>query len=42
MSRPTFIEGVVVALAASLCGSLIHSALTPAFGSGPVLRLLAA
>ena len=42
MSRPTFIEGVVVALAASLCGSLIYTVLTPAFGSGPVLRLLAA
>jgi len=40
--RPTFIEGVIVALAASLSGSLVYAVLAPLFGSGPVLRLLIA
>ena len=40
MKKPTFFEGVGVALAASLTGSVLYSALAPAFTSGGVLRLL--
>jgi hypothetical protein len=42
MKRPTFFEGVAVALTASLVGGALYAALTPAFGSGAVLRLLIA
>ena len=41
-NRPTFLEGVVVALAASLAGSLLYAVLVPALAGGPVLRLLVA
>ena len=40
MSRPSFLEGVVVALVASLLGSLLYAVLVPTLPSGPVLRLL--
>ena len=42
MKMPTFFEGVGVALAASLTGSVFYAALTPVFTSGGVLRLLIA
>lgn len=41
-NRPTFLDGVVVALAAGLLGSLAYAVLVPALPSGPVLRLLVA
>ena len=42
MNRPTFLEGVAVALVTSLLGSLMYAVLVPTFASGPVLRLLVA
>jgi hypothetical protein len=42
MKKATFFEGVGVALAASLTGSVLYAALTPVFTSGGVLRLLIA
>ena len=39
MKRPTFLEGVAIALGASLLGSLCYSILTATFGGGEVLRL---
>ncbi len=40
MKQPSFLEGVAVALAASVAGSVLITALTPAFSPGAVLRLL--
>ena len=42
MNRPTCLEGVVVALIASLLGSLLYAVLVPTFPGGPILRLLIA
>jgi len=42
MKQPTFLEGVAVALAASLAGSVLYSALETVFPGVPVLRLLIA
>jgi hypothetical protein len=42
MKRPSFLEGVAVALAASLLGSLVYTVLAPLFGSAVILRLLIA
>ena len=42
MKRPTFFEGVGVALAASLFGAAVFAVLTAIFTSGAVLRLLIA
>lgn len=42
MNRPTFLEGVVVALAASVVGGLSYAVLVPALAGAPVLRLLIA
>ncbi len=42
MNRPGFLEGVVVALTASLSGSLLYAVLVPTFPGGPILRLLIA
>jgi len=42
MKAPTFLEGVAVALVASLVGSVLYTALTPTFASAAVLRLLIA
>ncbi len=42
MNRPTFLEGVVVALVASLVGRLLYAVLVPTLPGGPVLRLLIA
>lgn len=41
MKRPSFLEGVAFALAASLAGGVLYTALTAVFGSG-VLRLVIA
>jgi hypothetical protein len=42
MTRPTFPEGVAVALAASLAGSVLYTALDTLFPGIPVVRLLIA
>lgn len=42
MKQPTFLEGVAVALVASIAGSVLHTALTPLFAGGWILRLLIA
>jgi hypothetical protein len=42
MKRPTFPEGVSVALAASLAGSMLYTAMEVVFPGVPVLRLLIA
>ena len=42
MRQPTFMEGVAVALAASVLGSVLHTALTSIFTSDWVLRMLIA
>jgi hypothetical protein len=42
MKQPTFFEGVVVALVASLAGGVLYTALTSLFPGGAVLRLLIA
>ncbi len=42
MKRPTFFEGVSIALAASLVGSILFTVMTPPFSGGQVLRLLIA
>ncbi len=42
MKHPTFFQGVAVALAASLIGSILFTALTPMFAGAVVLRLLIA
>ena len=42
MKRPTFLEGVGVAIAASLAGSVLYTAMDVVFPGGPVLRLLIA
>lgn len=42
MRHPTFMEGVAVALVASLGGSILYSALTTVFPADSVLRLLIA
>ena len=42
MKRPTFIEGLAVAMASSIVGSLLHGALSSVFSEGPALRLLIA
>ncbi len=42
MSQPTFLEGVAVALAASLAGSALHTALDAVFPGIPTVRLLVA
>jgi hypothetical protein len=42
MKQPTFFEGVVVALVASVAGGVLFTALTTLFASGAVLRLLVA
>ena len=42
MKQPTFPEGVAVALAASLAGGAVYSALDVVFPGAPVLRLLIA
>ena len=42
MKQPTFLEGVAVALTASLLGSALYSVLSSAFPAGAVLRLLIA
>ncbi len=40
MKRPTFMEGAIVAAAASVGGAVLFGALTTVFAMGPVLRLL--
>lgn len=40
MKQPSFLEGVAVALAASVAGSVLIAVLTPAFNAGAVIRLL--
>lgn len=40
MNRPSFLEGVLVALVASLLGSLLYAVLVPTLPGGLVLRLL--
>ena len=42
MKQPTFLEGVSVAIAASLAGSMLYTALNTVFPGIPVLRLLIA
>jgi len=42
MRRPTFLEGVGVALVTSLLGSMLFSVVTPELNSGSVLQLLIA
>ena len=42
MKQPTFLEGVAVALAASLAGGVLYTALNVVFPGVPVLRLLIA
>jgi len=42
MNRPTFLEGVAVALAAGLAGSVLYTALDTVFPGVPVVRLLVA
>ncbi|AKH20114.1 hypothetical protein [Sedimenticola thiotaurini] len=42
MKRPTFLEGVGIALAASLTGSILFSALSPVMPDLPLLKLLIA
>ena len=42
MKEPTFLEGVSVAIAISLAGSALYTAMDFAFPAGPVLRLLIA
>ena len=42
MKQPTFLEGVAVALAAGLAGTVLYTALTAVFPGVPVLRLLIA
>jgi hypothetical protein len=42
MRRPTFLEGVTVAVVASLVGSVSHTALSLAFAGDAVLRMLVA
>ncbi len=42
MKQPTFLEGVAVALAASLVGSVLYTALDTLFPGVPVVRLLIA
>lgn len=42
MKRPTFMEGAVVAAAASVAGAVFFGALTTVFAMDPVLRLLIA
>jgi len=42
MSKPTFLEGIGVALVASLAGSVVFTALAPAFAGAAVLRLMVA
>lgn len=42
MKPPTFLEGVAVALGASVFGSVMYTALVPLFAGGTVLRLLLA
>jgi hypothetical protein len=42
MNRPTFLEGVAVALGMSLAGSVLYTALDAVFPSIPVVRLLIA
>ena len=42
MKQPTFLEGVSVAIAASLAGSVLYTALNVVFPGVPVLRLLIA
>lgn len=42
MKQPSFLEGVALALGASLTGGILFSALVPLLGSGLTLRLLIA
>jgi hypothetical protein len=42
MKQPSFFEGVVVALVASVAGGVLYTALTTQFAGGAVLRLLIA
>jgi len=42
MKQPTFFEGAVVALIASVAGGVLYTALTTQFAGGAVLRLLIA
>ena len=42
MKQPTFLEGVSVAIATSLAGSVLYTALDVVFPGAPVLRLLIA
>lgn len=42
MKRPTFFEGVAVALTASVTGGILYAVLSPIFGGGCVLRVLIA
>ena len=42
MSRPTFLEGVGVALLACVIGGILHAVLTPLFGWDSLLRALIA
>ena len=42
MKQPTFLEGVGVALATSLVGSMLYTAMEVVFPGVPVLRLLIA
>lgn len=42
MKQPTFLEGVSVALALSLAGSILYTAMDTVHPGGPVLRLLIA
>jgi hypothetical protein len=42
MKQPTFFEGTVVALIASVAGGVLYTALTTQFAGGAVLRLLIA
>ncbi|WP_260293097.1 hypothetical protein [Sedimenticola hydrogenitrophicus] len=42
MKRPTFLEGVGLALAASLSGAILFSALAPVVGHSTILKLLIA
>ena len=42
MKQPTFLEGVSVAIAASLAGGVLYTALNVVFPGVPVLRLLIA
>lgn len=42
MKQPTFLEGISIAIAISLAGSVLYTAMDRVFPAGPVLRLLIA